>query len=45
MDINTMIPLGAMQIQNIRIQHIDENRLSLLTNISDGLFLLSFVKE
>lgn len=44
-DINTMIPLGAMEIKNIRIQYIDGGRLSLLSEISDGLFLLNFTKE
>lgn len=44
-DINTMIPLGAMEIKNIRIQYLDGGRLSLLSEISDGLFLLNFTKE
>lgn len=43
--INTVIPLGPMQITNAKIQQLDANRLTLLANISDGLFLLSFVKE
>lgn len=41
-EISTMIPLGPMQIEDARIQHLDSERLSLLANISDGLFLLSF---
>lgn len=41
-EINTMIPLGAMQITNAKIQHLDSERLSILAEISDGLFLLSF---
>lgn len=40
--INTMIPLGAMEITDAKIQHLDSERLSLLAKISDGLFLLSF---
>ncbi|MBX3255426.1 MAG: hypothetical protein KF862_14890 [Chitinophagaceae bacterium] len=43
--INTVIPLGPMQISNAKIQHLDDNRLSLLCHISDGLFLLSLTKE
>ena len=43
--INTVIPLGPMQITNAKIQHLDDNRLTLLANIADGLFLLSMTKE
>lgn len=43
--INTVIPLGPMVINNAKIQHLDANRLTLLANISDGLFLLSMTKE
>jgi len=43
--INTEIPLGPMQISNAKIQYLDANRLTLLANISDGLFLLSMTKE
>ncbi len=43
--INTVIPLGAMQISNARIQHLDNNRLTLLAHIDDGLFLISMTKE
>jgi hypothetical protein len=34
-----------MQISNAKIQHLDANRLTLLANIADGLFLLSMTKE
>lgn len=44
-EINTMIPLGPMQIGDARIQHLDAGRLSLLAKISDGLFLLSFTSN
>lgn len=44
-EINTMIPLGAMQITDAKIQHLDSERLSLLAKISDGLFLLSFTSN
>lgn len=43
--INTSIPLGPMQINNAKIQQLEANRLTLLANISDGLFLLSMTKE
>lgn len=43
--INTVIPLGAMQIKNARIQYLDSDRLTLLANIDDGLFLISMTKE
>lgn len=43
--INTTIPVGAMQINNAKIQHLEDGRLTLLCNISDGLFLLSLTKE
>ncbi|HMR19068.1 MAG TPA: Ig-like domain-containing protein [Sphingobacterium sp.] len=43
--INTVIPLGPMQISDAKIQHLDADRLTLLCNISDGLFLLNMTKE
>ncbi|MBD1431366.1 hypothetical protein H8B06_00890 [Sphingobacterium sp. DN00404] len=45
MTINTVIPLGPMKIEHAKIQHLDANRLTLLANISDGLFLLSMTRE
>lgn len=44
-EISTMIPLGPMKITDAKIQHLDEQHLSLLVKISDGLFLLSFTSE
>jgi len=43
--IDTVIPLGPMQIKNARIQHLDADHLTLLGNIADGLFILSMTKE
>jgi len=43
--INTVIPLGPMQIHNAKIQYLDADRLTLLANIADGLFILSMTKE
>jgi len=42
--ISTQIPMGPMQIKNAKIQHLDADRLTLLAEISDGLFLLSLTK-
>lgn len=43
--INTVIPLGPMEISNAKIQQLDNERLALLAEISDGLFFLSFTRE
>ncbi|WEK38349.1 MAG: hypothetical protein P0Y53_12650 [Candidatus Pseudobacter hemicellulosilyticus] len=43
--INTNIPLGPMQLKNGRIRKIADNSLSLLVEISDGVFLLNLVKD
>jgi hypothetical protein len=44
-NINTTIPLGPMQIRNARINTLDDSTCSLLADISDGIFLLSFTKD
>lgn len=38
--INTQIPLGPMEIKNGKIHLLNNNSLSLLVNISDGIFLI-----
>lgn len=45
LNIQTTIPLGPMELTNIRIQEITENKLTLLADISDGVFLISLNKE
>lgn len=42
LDIRTAIPLGAIQLKNVRIQSLSDTQLALLTEIEDGLFLLRF---
>lgn len=44
-NINTKIPLGPMEIKNGKIHLLDDDNLSLLVNISDGVFLIYFDKE
>lgn len=43
--INTQIPLGPMEIKNGKILELNNNSLSLLVNISDGIFLICLDKE
>lgn len=42
LDIHTAIPLGAIQLKNVRIQSLSDTQLALLAEIEDGLFLLRF---
>ena len=41
-DIDTQIPLGPMQLHNTRIQNLTNKELVMLTEVEDGLFLLTF---
>ncbi len=41
--INTRIPLGPLAIKHVRINELTDSKLSLLAEISDGLFLIDFV--
>ncbi len=43
--INTTIPLGAMRLKNIRIQALTDTNLVLLTDIADGVFVITLSKE
>ncbi|MGO1669580.1 MAG: hypothetical protein ACTHYC_01980 [Sphingobacterium sp.] len=43
--INTVIPLGPMQLKNIRVNELTDNKFSFLTDISDGIFFITLVKE
>lgn len=45
LSINTQIPLGPMKIKNVKIHLLNDNNLSLLVNISDGIFLIYFDRE
>ena len=40
--INTKIPLGPLSMTHVRINKLTDDELSLLAEISDGLFLISF---
>ncbi len=44
LNIKTTIPLGPMEMKNIRIQEINSNSLVLLAEIADGLFIISLNK-
>ena len=41
--INARIPLGPLAIKHVRINELTDSKLSLLAEISDGLFLIDFV--
>lgn len=41
-DIDTQIPLGPMQLHNTRIQNLTNKELVMLTEVENGLFLLTF---
>ena len=41
--INTRIPLGPLAIKHVRINELTDSKLSLLAEISEGLFLIDFV--
>lgn len=43
--INTVIPLGPMQLNNIRINELMDNKFSFVTDLSDGVFFITLVKE
>lgn len=45
LNIQTTIPLGPMEMKNIRIQEITSSKLVLLADISDGVFIISLIKE
>lgn len=45
LSISTTIPLGPMQLNNIRIQELSDNKFSFVTDIADGVFLISLTKE
>ena len=42
LNIKTKIPLGPLEIKNIRINKLTDDELLLLAEISDGLFLIGF---
>lgn len=43
--ITTDYPHGVLEIKNIRINELNTSTLSLLEEVSDGLFITGFVKE
>lgn len=42
LNISTRIPIGPLEMKNLRVTKITDSELSLLVEISDGLFLISF---
>ena len=42
LNISTRIPIGPLEMKNLRVTKITDRELSLLVEISDGLFLISF---
>ena len=42
LNISTRIPIGPLEMKNVRVTKITDSELSLLVEISDGLFLISF---
>lgn len=45
LNINTTIPLGPMEIKNIRIQELTNDKCVSVADIADGVFLISLTKE
>lgn len=45
MQIDTTIPMGSMRLENIRIQELTDNRFVFVTDISDGVFFITLIKE
>lgn len=45
LSISTAIPLGPMQLNNIRIQDLSGNTFSFVTDIADGVFLIGLANE
>ncbi|MBX2922553.1 MAG: hypothetical protein KF746_10210 [Chitinophagaceae bacterium] len=43
--ISTTIPLGPMQINNIRIQELMQDKCRVIADIADGVFIISLIKE
>lgn len=45
LNINTTIPLGPMQIKNIRIQELTQDKCIAIADIADGVFIISLIKK
>lgn len=43
--ISTRIPIGPLEMKNVRVNKLTDSELSLLVELSDGLFLMGFEPE